>query len=210
MGTSVKCRAKGGVENCTDPRCPEKQARMKSFFGTQWLNFKNVEQKTPEQQEVKELIPQVHLNPEPHISQELKTNPETTWQSVWLKDEQGTPVAYLKLRLGQVRDYQGTLLYEGPQLCDVEINPAFRGKEAPLAVFRAIKKSYNVEQIWIGETFSKSGFRMVQKLRAHERATGEKTVAFEPYIKEEKVKHDPVDAYEFVHDWETMTPKYRL
>lgn len=177
--------------------------------------------KTPEEfRKVEALLLQQHIDSIPRVElgttvkldgqfhlDESKGNGE--WQQGWLKDESGFPVAFVKIHDTVHKDGEGNVIFKGIVLCDMEVNPAMRGANASLAVFRTLKQHFNVEQIWCGSTFSAKGLKMYNRLRGHELATGETTLKLEKYYREDELR-DSADEYNFVENWDTLEPKYRL
>jgi len=132
------------------------------------------------------------------------------YQELWLKDETGASMVYAKVNLktwGTLPD--GTLgAKPGVVICDVEINPVARGRGYPLELMRKLKETYGAEQVEFTGTFSEDGYRMFQKLQAHEAATGEKLVAIQMGEKLREPKAG--ESYSFVEDWEKEWGKYPL
>jgi hypothetical protein len=205
----ARCRAKGGPAKCKDTKCPQKQAQLDSFFGEAVAEQLYSKPSRKKSGAPKAARGQMALDPHVHISQELVTDGYKKWQSAWIKAADGTPVAYLKLRVGDSRAGNGTVLYTGVTLCDIEVAPQAKGQNIPLAAFRIVKEQYGVDQIWVGDSFSETGLRMMQRMLSHEEATGEKTLAFEPHVRQERITAGP-DTYKFVRNWGAMEPMYRL
>lgn len=132
-----------------------------------------------------------------------------SYQQGWFRDKNGVPVVFMKIRVSDIKDSDGNIVRTGPRLCDIEINPAFKGKNAALAAFRVLKKKFNVDYVWMGDVLSEQGLFMFKKFRGHEMLTGETVLKLEPYFKEDKLIGS-ADGYTFVKDWASEKPKYRL
>ena len=132
------------------------------------------------------------------------------YQELWLKDETGASMIYAKVNLetwGTLPD--GSLgAKPGVVICDVEINPAARGRGYPLELMRKLKDTYGADQVEFTGTFSEDGYRMFQRLQAHEAATGERLVAIQ-MGQNLRVPKDGA-TYSFVDSWEDELGKYRL
>lgn len=132
-----------------------------------------------------------------------------SYQQGWFWDKNGVPVVFMKVRVSDVKDSEGNIITSGPRLCDIEINPAFKGRNAALAAFRVSKKRFNVDHVWMGDVLSEQGLFMFKKFRGHEMLTGEKIVKLEPYFQEDSLIASSA-SYTFVKDWDSEKPKYSL
>lgn len=131
------------------------------------------------------------------------------WEQGFFKDINGIPIGFVKIRNTEEKTINGTKILEGIILCDMEVNPIARGQNAPLEILRQLKKHYNVEHIWVGDTYSDKGLKMFHRLRQHEKQTGEVTLKLKPYHKEEQLRGGHPE-YSFVQNWDTLQPKYPL
>ncbi len=198
---SIRCRAKNPAT------CWKHGNPVQSFFDQ---HFKKREQEAEQNREEDKKAffnpkPEMKLEPKFYVDEEHKT-----WVQGWFKDEQGKPVAFVKLNTGDETTVNGKTLLTGIVLCDIEVAPHARGQQVALNVFRQLKKHYNVDQVWAGETYSKAGYAMLRKMQKHEEETGEVTFKLKPYLKSERITADPWDEYTFVENWDTMKPKYPL
>lgn len=152
----------------------------------------------------------VTLDDKAYVTGTERINTENEYNHVWLKDTHGKPVAFLKVRKGVEKDNAGQAVGTGVWVCDIEVNPAFRGTNAALAAIRQVKKHYGVNHLWSGDDFSQTGFSMFEKLREHEMMTGETTLKLKPGIREERLRAGSTVEHTFVRDWATLTPEYPL
>lgn len=127
------------------------------------------------------------------------------YQELWVRDESGVPVIYAKVNLvswGPGGQRPGVVL------CDLEINPATRGRGYPLEFLRALKEEHGTDSVELTGTLSEDGYRMYLKMQEHEELTGEKILSIQH---SEKLRiPQPGQSYSFVESWDDELGKYRL
>lgn len=132
------------------------------------------------------------------------------YQELWFSAEDGTPAIYAKVNLvtwGEIPD--GTYGYRpGVVLCDIEVNPALKGSNYALSAIRKLQEEHGEQPVEFTGTFSDSGYRMFQKLKALGDQTGKPLVA----IQQGESLREPREgtSYSFVEDWESEQAKYAL
>jgi len=162
----------------------------------------------PEAQSRTERQPSVPLG-EIRVKREKK-NHNYHYQELWLKDETGESVIHAKVNLLSwgLKDDGMRRYGPGVVICDLEINPKARGRGYPLELIRKLKETYDADVVEFTGSFSEDGYRMYQRLKAHEEATGERLVTIEEG--EDLRVPKAGETYSFVEDWEKEWGKYPL
>jgi hypothetical protein len=185
------------TKDILEPRNYTEYGQLREIWKTQF------NERTP----AKELVTDIEVDPTFHIESSSR---DGQWVQGWVKDSNGTPIGFIKVANREERDGTGRLLCSGPALCDIEVNPAYKGRNAALALLRVVKDHYNAPHVWAGTTYSRKGYEMFLRMRGHEKATGETILKMKPYSKEEEVTPDQEDDYTFVKDWDNLIPKYHI
>lgn len=128
------------------------------------------------------------------------------WTQYWVNNETGKPIGFIKVHIYK-NEQQET---QKVVVCDIEINPEFKGKNAALSVLRKIKQTLNVPYLQTGDTFSEKGHEMYKRLRGHELATGETILKLDEWTAKKEPDIIGHNSYSFVKNWDEKIPKYPI
>lgn len=201
----VRCRVRGGdSEHFVGSR---KQARV-------WAQEQNAKehggvfsQGTTKKYSAKDFGSGV-LSDNIEVAEEKIYDESTHYQHLWVKDKNGKNAVFAKINRKVWSP--GHVYVDGVVICDLEVNPANKGKGAAVDMLRLMKKQYGVDVIYTTGSFSHDGYRFFQRTQAHEQETGERLLAIAPGhpLTVSEPRKDSV--YAFVNDWNDQRSMFKI
>lgn len=148
------------------------------------------------------------LSDEIEVAEEKIYDDSTHYQNLWVKDDAGTNAVFAKIN--RKIWSPGEKYVDGVMICDIEVNPAHKGKGAAVDFLRLLKEKYDADVIYTTGSFSHDGYRFFQRIQDHEKETGERLLAVAPGHPT-RVKEPRKDIeYTFVDDWDERKGTYEL